>query len=146
MRKTAKELQISEERFRNIVKRKLGLRSYKIARVSFLNEAMKAKRLEKARRMCRLIGDGRLNKVLFTDEKIFTLEPLQNCQNHQQLLKKGQQKTATAKTIGRSHFPASIMVCATGKTPLVFIERNVKINATIYQKRVLCDVLEPWAS
>ena len=50
----------------------------------------------------------------------------------------------------RQHFPKSVMVwasiCATGKTPLVFIDRNVKINATVYQQKVLKDVLEPWAA
>ena len=150
MRQTAKNLGMKRESVRNIVTKKLKLQSYKIARVHFLNEAMKVKRLERCRRMLRLVGAGRLNKVLFTDEKIFTVEPLHNRQNHRQLLKQGQQKTAAAKTIGRSHFPASVMVwagiCATGKTPLVFIERNVKINAAIYQQRILRDVLEPWAT
>lgn len=148
--KTATELGISRERVQNIVKTKLRLHSYKIARVHFLNEAMKTKRLQKCRRMRRLVGNGRLSKVLFTDEKIFTIEPLHNRQNHRQLLKKGQQKTSVAKKFGRSHFPASVMVwagiCATGKTPLIFINRNVKINAAIYQQQVLRDVLEPWAS
>lgn len=150
MRKMAKELGVDEKSIRHIVRRKLRLRSYKIARVHFLNEAMKAKRLQKCRRMRRLVGGGRLSKVLFTDEKIFTVEPLHNRQNRRQLLRKGQQKTAAAKTIGCSHFPASVMVwagiCATGKTPLVFIERNIKINAASYQQRVLRDELEPWAT
>lgn len=146
----AKELNISEWSVRHIVKWKLKLRSYKIARVHFLNDAMKAKRLGKARRMLRMVGDGRLNKVLFTDESIFTVEPFHNSQNRRQLLKKGQQKSEKAKTIGHSHFPASVMVwagiCSTGKTPLVFIPRNVKINAIEYQQRILRDVLEPWAA
>lgn len=150
MNKMAKELGISRERVQNIFKKKLGLRSYKIARVHFLNDTMKAKRLQKCRKMRRLVGGGRLSKVLFTDEKIFTVEPQHNRQNRRQLLKKGHQRTAAAKTIGRSHFPASVMVwagiSATGKTPLVFIERNVKINAASYQQRVLRDVLEPWAT
>ena len=70
---------------------------------------------------------------------IFSVEPLHNDQNRRQLLKKGQQKTAAAKSIDRSHFLASIMVrariCANGKAPLVFIERNVKIYAASYQQR-----------
>uniref|UniRef100_A0A8R1EIB9 Tc1-like transposase DDE domain-containing protein n=1 Tax=Caenorhabditis japonica TaxID=281687 RepID=A0A8R1EIB9_CAEJA len=44
-------------------------------------------------------------------------------------------------------FPKSVMVwagiTATGKTPLVFIERNVKINSEVYQKIVLMDNLLP---
>ncbi|XP_054719190.1 uncharacterized protein LOC129228534 [Uloborus diversus] len=150
MRKIAKELEVSEKSVRTIVKNKLGLRSYKINRLHFLNDTMKQKRLIKARRMLRLTAGARLSKVFFTDEKIFTIEPTHNRQNHRQLLKKVQKKTAAAKIIGHSHFAASIMVwagiCATGATPLVFIDRKVKINAAIYQQRVLCDVLRPWAT
>ncbi|CAK9821600.1 Transposable element Tc3 transposase [Anthophora retusa] len=139
MRKLAKDLKISEGSIRNIVHKKLKCYSYKINRAHFLTDAMKEKRKERARRMIRLISGARLQKVLFTDEKIFTIESLHNRQNRRQLLKKGQQ----------SDFPGSVMVwagiCATGKTPLVFIERNVKINATSYQQRILREVLQPWA-
>lgn len=149
MRKMALELGISRESVRSIVNEKLGLRSYKIDRGQFISNATKLKRLQKSRRMLRLVAGGRLEKVLFTDEKIFTVEPLHNRQNHCQLLKKGQKKTTAAKIVSRSHFPASVMVwggiCETGKTPLIFIERNVKINAVSYQQRVLRDVLQPWA-
>ncbi|VDP05368.1 unnamed protein product [Heligmosomoides polygyrus] len=150
MNKMATDLGISRERVQHIARRKLGLRSYKVARIHFLNDAMKAERLRKCRRMRQLVGDGRLSKVLFTDEKIFTVQPVHNHQNRRQLLKKGQQKTSAARTISRRHFPASVMVwagiCATGKTPLVFMEQNVKINAASYQQYVLRDVLEPWAT
>lgn len=150
MRKMAKELNISTERVRNIVKKKLNLHSYKIACLQFLNDTMKEKRLHKSRRILRLVRGARLLKVLFTDEKIFTIEPHHNRQNHRQLLRKGQQKIPGAKIIGCSHFPASVMVwagiCASGKTPLVFIDRNVKINAACYQQKVLRDVLEPWSA
>ncbi|XP_054708397.1 uncharacterized protein LOC129218207 [Uloborus diversus] len=146
----AKELEIREKSVRTIVKNKMGLRSYKINRLHFLNDTMKQKRLIKARRMFRLTAGARLSKVLFTDEKIFIIESTHNGQNHRQLLKQGQKKIAAAKIIGHSHFPASVMVwaaiCATGKKPLVFIDRNVKINAASYQQRVLCDVLRPWAT
>jgi len=91
-----------------------------------------------------------MSKVLFTDEKIFTVEPLHNGRNRRQLLKKGQQKTAAAKTIGRSHFSSSVIVwsgiCATGKTLLILIDRNVKINDANYQQLDLRDVLKPWAT
>jgi transposase len=89
MRRMAKELGVDEKSIRHIVKRKLRLRSYKIARVHFLNDTMKAKRLEKSRRMLRLLAGARLSRVLFTDEKIFTVEPLHNRQNRRQLLRKG---------------------------------------------------------
>ena len=104
-----------------------------------------AKQAEECVKICK---EPLMSKVLFTDEKIFTVEPLHNRQNHCQLLKKGQQKTAAAKTIGRSHFSSSVMmwgwICVTGKTPLIFIDRNVKINAASYQQLVLRDLLKPY--
>ncbi|KAJ1366954.1 hypothetical protein KIN20_027769 [Parelaphostrongylus tenuis] len=49
-----------------------------------------------------------------------------------QLLKKPQQKSAVAKIINRSHFLAPVPVwagiCVIGKTLLIFINGNVKIN------------------
>lgn len=46
----------------------------------------------KSRRMLRLVSDGRLKKVLFTYEKIFTVEPLHNRNNYRQLLKNNRKK------------------------------------------------------
>jgi hypothetical protein len=36
-------------------------------------------------------------------------------------------------------------ITATGKTPLVFVDRNVKINAAVYQQLILRDTQDPWA-
>ena len=36
-------------------------------------------------------------------------------------------------------------ITATGKTPLVFVDRKVKINAAIYQQLILTNALDPWA-
>ncbi|VDO68050.1 unnamed protein product [Heligmosomoides polygyrus] len=44
MNKMATDLGISRERVQHIARRKLGLRSYKVARIHFLNDAMKAER------------------------------------------------------------------------------------------------------
>ena len=146
MRKMASELGISESSVRNIVKRKLRLRSYKVGKAHFLDDRMKQQRLGKSRVMKRRVAAGRLNQVLFTDEKIFTVQRIHNSQNQRELLRK---KSLAQKIIQRSLFPRSVMVwagiCATGKTPLVFIDRNVKINAHVYQNDILRTVLHPWA-
>jgi len=146
MRKLASELGLSEGSVRNIVKSKLGLRSYRINKAHFLDDRMKAQRLQKCRVMKRRSAGLRLQRVLFTDEKIFTIERHHNCQNHRQLLHR---KGLAARLIERSHYPQSVMVwggiCATGKTPLVFINRNVKINSQVYQNEILRGVVHPWA-
>ena len=85
---------------------------------------MKVERLKRARKMRRLAAAGRHHSILFTDEKIFTVEQYHNSQNNRQLLPKG---SLNPPTVSRSYFPTSIMVwagiCATGKTPLVFLEK-----------------------
>ena len=107
---------------------------------------MKGEWLKRARKMRRLAAAGRYHLILFTDEKIFTVEQHHNFQNSRQPLPKG---SFNLPTDSRSHFPSSIMVwsgiCATGKTPLMFFEKGVKISAKVYQDQILRGVLEPWA-
>lgn len=59
--------------------------------------------------MIRLVIGVRLTNVISTGKKIFTDEPLQNHQIRRQLLKKSQQKTMGAKTLGRSDFPGLVI-------------------------------------
>ena len=95
----AKEIGISEFSVRKIVKGKLRLRSYKINRVHFLNDRIKTQRLQKCRKIKRLVAAGHLQRVLFTDEKIFTVQRHLNSQNNRQLFRK---KGLVAKVIQRS--------------------------------------------
>uniref|UniRef100_A0A8R1I2D3 HSNSD domain-containing protein n=1 Tax=Caenorhabditis japonica TaxID=281687 RepID=A0A8R1I2D3_CAEJA len=92
----------------------------------------------------------RVSDVIWTDEKIFTIEPLPNRQNQRQLLSKDDSMSPKRRLAHNRLFPKSVMVwagiTATGKTPLVFIERNVKINSEVYQKIVLMDNLLPWVT
>uniref|UniRef100_A0A914XPU0 Uncharacterized protein n=1 Tax=Plectus sambesii TaxID=2011161 RepID=A0A914XPU0_9BILA len=115
-------MQISRGSVRIIVKDQLGLQPRKLFKAHDLTEAMS----ETARK----------------SEENATAH---NHQNDLQLLSKG----TSPDVVTRSHFPKSIMVwagiTATGKTPLVFVHRNVKINAAIYQQLVLKDILDPWA-
>ena len=107
---------------------------------------MKGERLKRAYKMRRLAAAGRYHLILFTDEKIFTVEQHHNSQNNLRLLPKG---SLHPPTVSQSHFPSSIMVwagiCATGKTALVFFEKGVKISAKVHQGQTLKGVPEPWA-
>ena len=107
---------------------------------------MKANRLRKAMIVLNQLSEGRFWSVLFTDEKIFTIEQHHNHHNDRQLLPATSQNRGS---ISRSHHPASVMVWAgithTGKTHLIFIEKGVKVNQTVYQK-LLTDSVAPWAA
>ena len=84
-----------------IVKTMLKKSSYKLCH---------GKLLVKACQMVRLIGRGRLQNVLFTDKRIFTVQRGHDHQINRKLLGKGSQKLLTAKSISRSHLPSSVMV------------------------------------
>lgn len=82
----------------------LKVRHYKVVLVHFLNKTT-----------C-LVAGVRLLKLVFPDEKIFTV-------------KKNQQKTEIGNTLERYHFLASL-ICATGRIPLIFIIGRAKALAT----------------
>uniref|UniRef100_A0A7I5E9K0 DDE_3 domain-containing protein n=1 Tax=Haemonchus contortus TaxID=6289 RepID=A0A7I5E9K0_HAECO len=146
MRKLAKEHNVSNSTMQRLVKEDIGLYPYKIAKGQRLTEEMKASRLEKCKKMKTLARGENLGRILFTDEKIFTVEPFRNPQNQRILLPKGSPREVMVE---KSHFPQSVMVWAgisgLGKTKLVFVEKGVKINAEIYRKQILEDAVIPWA-
>jgi len=113
------------------------------------NRKIKRKRYRKCLVLKWLVAAGRVKNVLFSDEKIFTVQRHHNIQNDRILLKKGSAYYLAKKIVTRSLFPKSVMVwagiTADGKTPLVFVERGVKINAEIYQENILRKVLLPWS-
>lgn len=149
LRKMAKSLNINRESIRLIVKDKLGRYPYKLSKAHMLTEDMKENRLQKARKMKRYAAAGREKSILFTDEKIFTVQRFHNQQNERQWLFKSPTSRKNGSVVLRRHFPKSVMVwagiCATGKTPLVFIDPGTKVNAKMYQDKILREVLLPWS-
>ncbi|KAK0394707.1 hypothetical protein QR680_000887 [Steinernema hermaphroditum] len=90
-------------------------------------------------------GDA-LQRILFTDEKIFTVQPHRNSQNQRELLPKGSPRVVKRENV---HFPQSIMVwggiSGLGKTKLVFVPKGAKINADTYRELILEGAVIPWA-
>ncbi|XP_072145064.1 uncharacterized protein [Dermacentor andersoni] len=129
-----------------LVKEDLGLQVYKRAKGQLLTDCMKASRLEKCRRMRQLSRGKALERVLFTDEKIFTVEPAWNSQNQQELLPVGSPRNVRVE---KTHFTKSVMVwggiSGLGKTKLVFVPDGVKINAETYRELILEGAVIRWA-
>uniref|UniRef100_A0A2Q4SN30 HTH luxR-type domain-containing protein n=1 Tax=Caenorhabditis japonica TaxID=281687 RepID=A0A2Q4SN30_CAEJA len=150
LNRMASQLGIARSTVQSIVKNDLKLKSYKLRRGQYLSDKSKAMRLEKCRKLLQHFQVRRVSDVIWTDEKIFTIEPLPNRQNQRQLLSKDHSMSPKRRLAHNRLFPKSVMVwagiTATGKTPLVFIERNVKINSEVYQKIVLMDNLLPWVT
>uniref|UniRef100_A0A1I7Z1I3 DDE_3 domain-containing protein n=1 Tax=Steinernema glaseri TaxID=37863 RepID=A0A1I7Z1I3_9BILA len=139
MRNVAKSLKISERSVRCIVRDKLRLTSCRKTTGHYLLDRMKQQRKEKCAKMLAVAERRGIRRVLFTDEKVFSIEPVRNRQNDRVIRKVGSPRSVE---FARSHFPAkSVMVwagvCSTGKTKLIFVEKGVKINSKIYQDAIL---------
>jgi len=146
MRKIARETGISDRSVRRMAKEEFNLRPYKLQKVQLLTDDNKRVRLQRCRQLKHRAAGQRWERILFTDEKLFTVEQAHNHQNDRYW---SAEVPGTSAIVERRQNPASVMVwagiCATGKTPLVFVEQGVKINQDVYRRDILEAVVLPWA-
>jgi inhibitor of nuclear factor kappa-B kinase subunit alpha len=145
----ARKMKISDWSVRTILNKKLKMHPYKIQNVHELTPEKKAVRLQRVKALKQRHASGELDNMVFSDEKLFTVQQSVNKQNDR-VWAEGR------SSIDSDHFratctqvPASVMVwagvTATGRTPLVFVPQGVKINALIYKEKILEGCLKPWA-
>lgn len=143
MRKVARETGINRESVRRIVKNELGLKPYKMQKAQLLTDANKEVRVQRCRQLLRRVAG---QEILFTDEKIFTVEAAHNHQNDRIW---ASESPLSTNIVSHSQYPSSVMVwagiCASGKTPLIFVNPGVKINKNYYLGDILQRVVEPWS-
>lgn len=147
--KLAKDLNISDRSLRRILKDKLQTKPYKIQKVQDLSMRQKQERVKRAKALLKRAAEGRLENIVFTDEKLFTVAQFVNKQNDRVWLPERSRTHADVLTATRRQKPASVMVWAgitrDGRTPLVFVPEGVKINQNTYRELVLQNVVESWA-
>ena len=143
LHKVARETGINRESVRRIVKNELGLKPYKLQKVQLLTEKMKEIRVQRSQLLLKRAAG---QDVLFTDEKIFTIEAVHNHQNDRIW---AENPPLSDAIVTHSQHASSVMVwagiCASGKTPLIFVDPGVKINKEYYLTEILQGVLQPWA-
>ena len=65
-----------------LLKDDLNLKTYKITKRQLHSNATKKKRFEKAKMLLKRLLDDTQPAVLWTDEKLFTVQAIHNSQNH----------------------------------------------------------------
>jgi transposase len=73
-RKLAKKLGVSQESARQILRTDLNLKPYKLQKRQKLSAAARLKRLQRARALFRRFSNGRHRQIVFSDEKLFTIQ------------------------------------------------------------------------
>lgn len=148
MRKLAKEHQTSPMTMHRLCRKDLGMHPYKLQKCQLLSEATKMKRLERSKKLLKRCKDGTLHNIIFSDEKLFTVEAAFNHQNDRILSQSIEAIPIGAKKVRRTQKPASVMVWAAvsseGKSPLIFVPSGVKINKNLYIRDILEAGLVPW--
>ena len=147
MRKMAKEAKTSPRTIGRICKIDLKMSPYKLQKRQLLSKPTIEKRLTRCKLLLQRIKDGTLPNIIFSDEKLFTVQQSHNHQNDRILSKSIASIPSNAGKVFRSQKPASVMVWAAvskkGKTPLIFIPQGVKINKERYIKDILEGALIP---
>ena len=134
---------------RQMAKVDLNLKSYRLRPRHFISEETSKKRLQRAKGLLRRVKAGELPNIIFSDEKLFTVEQSYNRQNDRVLGQDICSLPDEDKIVTRKQGPTSVMVWAAaseeGKSPLVFVNPGVKINAAYYVETILEKGLLPWA-
>lgn len=143
-KKMALQANISRISVNRILKYDLKLKAYSRRKVHYLNDRLRKLRRERCRQLLKRHDP---KKILFTDEKIFTVEEKFNRQNNKVYAKSSREVPATARNVQRAHHPASVMVwwgvSYEGVTPLHFCQQGVKVKAQNYQNDILETVVKP---
>lgn len=147
VRKLAEKLGKPLRTIQRIVKEDVGLKPYKLQKVHGLSAAQKEKRLVRCKRLLRRSEKNRVNSIVFSDEKIFTVEEKLNKQNDRIYAASVEDIPEEMRTVPHFQSPSSFMVWAAvsaqGKFPLVFVKRGVKVNGNYYQREILQKIVKP---
>lgn len=122
------------------------MRAYKRFTGHLLTPKLKKIRRERAKALLARHDGNWYKKILFTDEKIFTIEQKFNRQNDRVYATSSHEAKDKVPRISRGHHPTSVMVwwgaSYEGVTEPHFCEQGVKTNGKVYVE-MLENVVEP---
>ena len=145
-REIARSYGISPRSVRLILKEDLGLHPYKKRKVHGLTIAQIQKRFTRSKQLINWLDDHDLEKVVFSDEKLFGVEEKLNSQNVRIYAMSIEDIPEEQRTVKRFKNEKKVMVwCGIskkGKFPMVFIESGIRIDHPYYIHNVLESVVK----
>ena len=124
------KFEISERTLRRVVHDDLGLKSLKRRKVHMLTAAVKQKRLNRSRALLSRATPNVLDRILVSDEKLFTSEQASSTQNDVVLSPSVKEVSENLRFIPRCQKAASVMVWAgissDSRKDLIFVPAGVK--------------------
>jgi inhibitor of nuclear factor kappa-B kinase subunit alpha len=132
---------VSRSSIQRILKEDLGLTPYKRRKVHGLSTQQRRTRLERSKALLQRYDEFDVQRIVFSDEKLFVIEEHRNAQNDRVYAVAFEAIPERVRTVQRFQKPGSAMVwgavSSRGKFPLVFVESGVKINAAYYREEIL---------
>ena len=142
----ALELGLTNRSLQRILKEDIAFKPYKKCKRHGLTDAQKKKRLVRSCELLRGHASGDLDGLVFSDEKLFSVEEKLNSQNTRIYAFSVEDIPEEIRTVQRFQKEDKVMIWAgiskIGKFPLVFIESGVRINAHYYIENVLKPVVK----
>ena len=113
IRSMAHHMNVSEKTIRNIVKTDLKMSSLKMQTCQHPTDLQREKRLARAKILLNKLKAGTdTSKIIFSDEKLFTVKAICNRQNNRVLAKSSADISDSMRSIFRRQKPSSVMVWA----------------------------------
>lgn len=146
--KMSTEMKTSRRTLSRILHEDLHLLSYKTPERDALTMRQMTARVGKAKKLKSLVGSRNLKKIIFTDEKIFTLQETGSHPQVKFYSKQGQRLQQASKNHRSKylHSPGVMVwggVAKFGRSPLIFVDPGAKVNA-IYYQTVILEKLKQW--
>lgn len=146
-KKLALQMGVSKTTIRRALKLDLGLKPLKKTTCHMMTMKQKKNRIILCKALLKRYAPEQVKSILFTDEKIFTVEGHFNKQNDRVYAKSVKLIPKKHRYVKRSHHPGYLMVWVgiswSGNTQLHFVEKGVKVSAKNYMDNVLNPIIKP---
>lgn len=142
----AREMKISTRSMSRILRDDLKMKAYKRYTGHLLTPQLKEIRRVRSKALLARHGKNGHRDILFTDEKIFTIEQKFNRQNDRVYARSSYEAKDKIPRVQRGHHPSSVMawwgVSYNGVTDVQFCEQGVKTSGKVYVQ-MLEDKVKP---